>query len=265
MDYVKSKAYEKFARTGFAVKGAVYILLGILAVAAAAGPNGKITGKKGVLIWLDHQPLGPVLITLIMVGLLGYIMLRFMQAFKDTNDKGTGWKGLATRIFYFIRGVSYLLLFLTSLLIVFFQTKLLDKEDTNTMARIIELPAGNIAIGIVGFFFAAYGIFEIGRAITGSFKRHLNFSNLGKKPRSIFNTIGVIGYLARGIILGITGFSLVEAAFNAYIDTASFTSQAFHILSSLLGELYMGLVAAGLAFYGLFYFVKAKLYQVSTK
>ena len=75
--------------------------------------------------------------------------------------------------------------------------------------------------------------------------------------------MGVIGYFARGIILGLTGYLIVEAAFDAYVDKAPFTTQAFNILSSLLGEFYMGIVAAGLASYGLFYMVKAGHYQVT--
>lgn len=265
MDSLKEEAYDKFARTGFSIKGAIYVLLGILAVVAAAGPSGKATGKRGVLMWLEHQPLGPILLILIMVGILGYVALRFMQAFKDTNHKGSSWKGLAIRAFYFIRGTSYLLLLLACFFIVFPGTKVLDKEDANTMARIIELPAGNIAVAVAGAFFAGFGVFEIGRSLTGNFKHHLNFKNLNERIRGIYNTIGVIGYLARGVILGLTGFLIIKAAFNAYVDKAPFTAQAFHILSSLLGEFYMGIVAAGLAFYGIFYFIKAKFYQVTMK
>ena len=263
MNSIREEAYEKFARTGFAIKGAIYVLLGILAVVAAVGPNGKVTGKEGVLQWLDHQPLGPVLLVLIMVGLLGYVVLRFMQAFKDTNNKGTDWKGITTRILYFIRGVSYILLVFACFFIVFPGLKILDKEDGKTMTKVIELPAGNIAVAMVGAFFIGFGIFEIGRALTGSFKHHLNLNSVTDRIRGVYNTIGVIGYLARGIILCLIGFLIVEAAFNAYVDKAPFTTQAFNILSSLLGEFYMGIVAAGLAFYGIFYIVKARHYQVT--
>ena len=265
MDSVKEEAYDKFARTGFAIKGAIYVLLGILAVVAAAGPEGKATGKKGVLMWLDHQPLGPVLIIIIMIGILGYVVLRFMQALKDTNHKGSGWKGAIIRTFYFLRGISYLLLLLASFFIVFPDTKILDEEDADTMTWMIELPAGNIAVAIIGAFFAGFGVFEIGRAITGSFKHHLNFKHVRSGVRGVYYVIGVIGYMARGIILGLTGFILVKAALNAYVDKAPFTSQAFNFISSLLGEFYMGVVAAGLAFYGIFYFIKAKFYQISVK
>lgn len=265
MGSVKKEAYDKFARTGFAVKGIIYVLLGILAVVAAAGPEGKATGKRGVLVWLDHQPLGPVLIIIIMIGILGYVVLRFMQAIKDTNHKGSGWKGIITRLFYFIRGISYLLFMLAGFFVVFPDTKVLDKEDADTLAWMIELPAGNIAVAMVGLFFAGFGVYELGRAFTGNFKHHLDFRNLNSGVKGVCNTIGVIGYLARGIILGVIGFLLVKAAINAFIDKAPFTSQAFNFLSSLLGEFYMGIVAAGLAFYGFFYFIKAKLYQVSIK
>lgn len=263
MNSAKEEAYEKFARTGFAVKGGIYILLGVLAVVAAAGPNGKATGKRGVLLWLDHQPLGPALILLIMIGILGYMLLRFMQALKDTNHQGSGWKGLAIRTFYFMRGIVYLLLLLVSFFIVFPGIKILEKEDAETLNWIIELPAGNIAIALAGVFFAAFGVFEIGRALTGSFQHHIDFTGLSSGKRGVYQAIGVTGYLARGIILGLTGYLLVKAALNAYMDKVPFTAQAFDFLSSILGEFFMGIVAAGLAFYGLFYLIKAKFYKIS--
>ena len=265
MDSGKKEAYDKFTRTGFIIKGVIYVLLGMLALVAAVGSGGKTTGRLGVLVWLDHQPLGPGLLILIMIGILGYVTLRLMQALKDTNHKGSGWKGLSTRVAYFISGLTYLMLFFACFFTVFFRTSFIDKEDANFIARIIELPAGNIAIGIAGGFLFGFGLFEIGRALTGAFNHHLNFNHLNEKTRRILNSIGVVGYLARGVILCIMGFLIVKTAFKAFVDQASFISQAFSLLSSFLGEFYMGTVAAGLVFYGSFYFVKAKFYQITVQ
>lgn len=263
MNSVQKEAYDTFTRTGFSIKGVIYILLGVLAVVAAASPAGKTTGRLGVLIWLDHQPLGSILLILIGLGLVGYVVLRFVQAFKDTNHKGSGWKGLSRRAGYFISGFSYLLFFFACIYFVFPNARKMGKEEAGYIASLLELPAGNIVVAIIGAFSFGYGVFEIVRGFKTSFKHHLNFKNINKRHKKVLSAIGVIGYVARGIILSLIGYLIIKAAFNAYVDNLSITSQAFSILSSLLGKLYMGIIALGLVFYGLFNFVKAKLYQIT--
>lgn len=81
------------------------MLSGTLAVIAAAGPGGKTIGRMGVIRWIDQLQFGFVLIVLLGTGLMGYVALRFMQAFRDTNNKGTSKKGLSKRAGYFISGL----------------------------------------------------------------------------------------------------------------------------------------------------------------
>lgn len=265
MDAKERKAYKKFTRTGLAIKGIIYVLSGTLAIIAAAGPGGRTVGRMGVLRWLNELPAGPALLLLIGIGLLGYVVLRLMQAIKDTNHKGRSWKGLARRTGYLISGIVYLVFLIGSIYILFPKADVWQEEEVNYLNKILGLPAGNIAVAIAGVFSFGYGIFEIVRGGKGSYKHHLSLQQVKKSRRLLLNAVGAVGYVARGIVLGLIGFFVVRAAFEAYVDEVGFTSKALEFISAYLGPFVMGIIAAGLALYGIFMFVKARFYQVSTE
>ena len=103
-----SSGIRALARFGFAAKGTVYLLMGVLALLAATGQQGGQTAdKKQAVLTLQSLPGGPVLLGLIAFGLLGYIVWRFTQAVVDTESKGSDAKGLGRRIGFAASGLLY--------------------------------------------------------------------------------------------------------------------------------------------------------------
>ena len=69
---------------------------------------------------------------------------------------------------------------------------------------------------------------------------------------------GRLGYTARGIVLGIIGYFLLQAALQSDASEAQGTEGALNFLSTTGGPYLMAAVAIGLACYGIFMFVKSK-------
>jgi len=107
--------FERLARFGYASKGVVYLIAGLLTARAAFGLGGQATDKNGVLLAILAEPFGKLVLALIGIGLLGYILLRFTQALLDPEHKGTDPKGIAQRIGYLLSGLFYVGLALTAL------------------------------------------------------------------------------------------------------------------------------------------------------
>ena len=84
---------ERLARFGYAAKGAVYIVVGLLAAMAAFGMGGKTTDTRGALATIVTQPFGRVLLGAVAVGLVGYALWRFVQAGVDAENKGSRSNG----------------------------------------------------------------------------------------------------------------------------------------------------------------------------
>ncbi|MGB3755988.1 MAG: DUF1206 domain-containing protein, partial [Rivularia sp. (in: cyanobacteria)] len=98
---------ERLARFGYASKGAVYFIVGLLAVQAAFGKGGQTTDTEGALKSLVQQPFGQILLGLVAIGLMGYVIWRFVEAINDPEHKGKDLKGIAIRLAYVANGLAY--------------------------------------------------------------------------------------------------------------------------------------------------------------
>ncbi len=65
-----SKWMTMLARLGYAVKGVVYLVIGILAVQLAAGRGGKATDQRGAIHIIYDQPFGRFLLVIVAIGLI---------------------------------------------------------------------------------------------------------------------------------------------------------------------------------------------------
>jgi hypothetical protein len=99
---------ERLARLGYAIKGLVYLLIGLLAVQAAFGIGGETMGTEGALRALQRQAFGQALLVLTTVGLFGYALWRLIQAWLDPDhDDSNKPKRIAQRVGYVISGLTY--------------------------------------------------------------------------------------------------------------------------------------------------------------
>src|SRR5215218_807773 len=98
---VQNPWVERLARFGYAARGVVYALIGLLAIQAAffrSGGRGSIeeqASPQGALQRIAEQ--SRLLLVLVAIGLAGYALWRFVQGGLDTENKGSDPKGLASR------------------------------------------------------------------------------------------------------------------------------------------------------------------------
>ena len=95
---------RRFVRIGYAAKGVIYILIGVLALRLALGEGGRLTDQNGVLLSIVRQPFGILLLTVIGLGLLVYAGWEIVGAAIDGNERRRGWADCALSI---IKGVTY--------------------------------------------------------------------------------------------------------------------------------------------------------------
>src|SRR3954470_19660890 len=95
------------ARAGYVAKGVVYVLVGGLAVRAAAGWGGSATGSRGALRSLLDQPYGLAILAVIAIGLAAYAAWCILRALLDPDRKGNDARGVAQRAVVFVKGLVY--------------------------------------------------------------------------------------------------------------------------------------------------------------
>src|SRR5687767_10464564 len=79
----------RLGRLGFAARGFVYIMVGVLAARAAFGFGGQVTDKQGAVQAMEKLPFGNFVLWVVGFGLVGYIAWRFAQAFMDLDHYGS--------------------------------------------------------------------------------------------------------------------------------------------------------------------------------
>jgi uncharacterized membrane protein len=255
---------ERLARFGYAAKGIVYMLVGLLAFQAAFNWGGQVTGSKGAFRTIAAQPFGNVLLFLVAIGLLGYVVWRFVQAASDPehNDEGIGAFG--RRLSYLISGLIYGSLALFALKIVFGSADSSGNSSSQKTATVLSQPFGQWLVGIIGVAIIAYGFYCFYRAITTKFRRKLKLFSMDPSTEKWATRIARFGLSAKGVVSVITGYFFIQAAKTSNPSQAKTTEGALEAIQQQPhGAWLMGIVALGLIAYGIHLAVQARYRRIS--
>ncbi len=257
---------ERLARFGYISKGIVYAVVGFLALQAAVGSGGKTTDSQGALQEIVKQPFGQILLALIAIGLIGYVIWRFVEAIKDPENNGTDAKGIAKRISYAINGIIYAGLAFTAVKLALGTGGNSNSNSTQDWtARILSQPFGQWLIGTVGVLIIALGFYQFYQAFSKKLRKKLNITELSNPERKWVMTICRFGVAARGVVFCIIGWFLIQAATQYDPTQAGGLDQALQTLARQpYGPWLLGIVALGLIAYGVYMVVQARYSQLAT-
>ncbi|QCW99496.1 DUF1206 domain-containing protein [Aggregatimonas sangjinii] len=247
---------KKIAKTGYASKGMVYALTGILAFGAAFGLGSTSEGKLGVLKFLQDQPFGNVLLGVLGLGLLCYSFWRFYQSIKDPENIGTDKKDVGKRIGFFFSGLVYLGLGIYSI----YQITASSGGSGANKTSMIPSEYLNYIFYAIAIGLAIKAVFQFVKAYKGEFLKKFYLDTISNvSTRKTIKWLGYGGMISRGIVVGIVSYFFFVAADTASKGNIKGTSEAFAFLrKNSEGPWLMGLVALGLVAFGLYMFIMAK-------
>ncbi|MGF1481673.1 MAG: DUF1206 domain-containing protein [Cyanophyceae cyanobacterium] len=258
---------EKLARFGYATKGAVYGLIGVLALMAAFGSGGKTTDTQGALHTIAGQPFGQVLLIVIAIGLLGYALWRLVEAWKDPEHKGDDAQGIATRLGYVTSGFIYAALSVNAALIAFGSSGGSGGGSSRQTwtARLMQQPFGRWLVGIVGAIVIGVGIYRIYKAYKIKFRKRLNLRELNQNQEQWVVNICRFGIAARGVVFVMLGFFVLQAAYQSDPNEVRGLDGALQTLAQQpYGKILLGVAALGLVAYAIYLVVQARYRRFKT-
>lgn len=260
---------ENFARFGMAAKGVVYCLVGVLAFMAAfeiGSSSSQGAGKQSVFQFILEQPFGQILLGIVALGLICYAIWRFIQAFMDSEHRGTDAKGIGKRLGYAFSGLIYGGLAFLAAKLVLGNGDSSGGDSRETLAtKLLEQPFGQWLVGLVAVGTMAMGLYQIYKAISGKFLKNVQTAQIKPDIKEMLMKAGKVGYIARGIVWGIIGFLFLKAAMSANAQQAGGSNSAFQFIEdSSYGSILLGATAIGLLCYGVFMFVRAKYEVINT-
>ncbi|SDH57383.1 DUF1206 domain-containing protein [Microbacterium pygmaeum] len=249
-----STIFRTLARIGYVVLGILHILIGVISISIATGGGGD-ADQGGALAQIQQSPAGVVLLWIIVVGLFALAVWQVAEVFLERDpDTKKKW---AHRVKYLGTAGAYLAIAATAVVYALGGQSESSESSQTFSAKLLAAPAGVALLVLVGLIVAAIGAAFIVRGITRAFEKHLDLPT-GVARRGIV-TFGVVGYIAKGIAVGIAGILFVVAALTHDPEAAGGLDAALHALAGLpFGAIILWIVGAGLVTYGLFCFARAR-------
>lgn len=248
---------ERLARAGFATKGIVYGIIGVLALMAAFGQGGQLGGSQSAIRTIGSQPFGTALLILAGIGLAGYALWRFIQGGLDPEHEGSDGKGIAKRIGFVGSGLMH-----AALAIAAFQLATGaggGGSQQTYLAQMMDSTFGRVVIGLVGLGIIGAGLYQLYKAYTAKFQRVLRTGEMSAAERKWSVRLGRIGLAARGVVFPIIGYFVLRAAIEYSPGTARDIGGALATLGAqAYGTILLIVVSAGLVAYGAYQLVMAR-------
>jgi TRAP-type C4-dicarboxylate transport system permease small subunit len=253
------------ARFGYAAKGVVYLIIGGLAALAAFTGGGRTTDSRGAFEEILSKSYGKLLLGAVAIGMAAYAIWRIVQAVKDTENKGSGAKGIARRIGYAVIGVIHIGLAYSAAQLILGSggESRGDAASKEWTATLLAQPFGQWLVGAIGLGFIAFAVSQFYKAFTAKFREKLKTNEMDEKTETFATRTGQAGLSARGVVFGIIGFFLVQAAMHSSAGEARGLSGALRALEQQsYGQWVLGIVALGLVAYGFYMLVLARYRRI---
>lgn len=238
---------EKAAKAGWFSKGSLYVTLGVLAIMAAVGTGGSISGSKGVLAWVSGQFFGQFLLGVAGVGFAAYALWRFVQAAVNPEQHKSKKRMVIKRIGWAMSGVVHV-----SLSVAAFQ--MLGGGSSGQGKKVwidqaLSESWGPFLVGALGVFVIGVGLYQFKKAAELGFMDDVEVARMSPKETKLLRAVGRAGHAARGVIFPIIGYFLLQAAIQSNAGQAKGVGGALHTIAEA-GWFWLALVAAGLVAYG---------------
>lgn len=256
----QSDTLEGLARAGMAARGALYALVGVIALQIAVnGDNGEQADKLGAFEALAQRSYGRPLLAALAVGFLGYALWRLVQAVLDPEGVARDGADRLKRVGWGLRALLYLWFFASVLPFALGSRREAgDEKEQEATAALLDKPLGRWVVVAVGVTLLGMAAYNGWRAVSGSYAK-----DLPRKPSRWARPFAVAGLLARMALFGVVGAFLLRAAAQSDPDQAVGLDGALHrVAGGWLGTSALLALAVGLIAFGVFCAFQARYRKV---
>lgn len=250
-------------RLGYAARGVIFTLIGVLALKVSFGLGGAAHGSRGTLRTIGQQPFGQILLGGISLGLAGYVIWRFVQAVFDPGFESEGAQRFVRRLSFVVSGLFYALLAFTAVQLTFGARSWSRSTKEEWVAWLLGFPLGDWLVGGIGVIIVGVGVHAMYRGYRLQFMQLYRTETMTDRQQRLAKYLGRVGLSALGVTLLIIGGLLVQGAIQMEPEKAAGIGGALRVLSTQPhGPWLMGIAALGFVGYGLHCFWLGRFRQI---
>ena len=254
-----SKALEVLARVGLVAYGVVHFLIGWLALQIAWGLSGRESADtSGAMKTLADQPFGQVLLWLVAVGLAALALwqasaviwgYRNLEGAERVRKQVTsGAKAVVFAALGYSAGAAALGAGSSS-----------AQSQQQATSGVLGWSGGRVIVIVAGLVIIGVGVAAIVKGVRKSFAEEIDTSPLSPTLRTAVARLGQVGYIAKGLALGVVGGLLSYATLTFDPRKVQGLDGAMHtILAQPFGRFLLTAVALGFAAFGLFAILQSR-------
>lgn len=248
-----SASLEGLARVGLVAYGVVHLIVGWLALQIAWGASAsKSADSSGALDTLADQPFGKILLWLVGVGLVALALWQASEAIWGYRNR-EGAKRVRKQVTSGAKAVIYATLGVSAALVALGSGSSSSQSQQQATSGVLTWPAGQVIVVIMALIIIGVGVAGVVKGVQKSFSEEIDTSSMSPVARKGVARLGQVGYIAKGVALGVVGGLLSYAALTFDRQQAQGLDGALQtILAQPFGRFLLTAVALGFVAFGLF-------------
>ncbi|WP_159501834.1 DUF1206 domain-containing protein [Microbacterium sp. 18062] len=244
----KSPVFRVLARSGYAANGIVHMLIGAIVLAIVWGAEGE-SDQSGAFKAIGSAPAGFVALWALAIALAALGVWHAAAAVLARGEDGAKKWGL--RMSEGGQAVVFVALAVLSGAVALGAKPDADDAAQSASRGVLAVPGGPFLLGAVGLGIGIAGIVFAVMGVRRSFRAKMTIPS--GPAGSAITTLGVVGFVAKGVALLTVGVLVTVAAVRVEPDRAGGLDGAISALLLLpLGSWLVGAVGAGFIAYGVF-------------
>jgi hypothetical protein len=257
IEIAQNNVFERFARAGYVVSGLLHIIIGYLAIRIALGSGGGSADQSGALAAVSAKPGGIIALWAGVIALLVMSLWRLTETAlgRSTDPKSQGnmseildrAKAFALAVVYF--GFAY-----STLGFARNAGKSTGDQNSGLSARLMHTASGTVVLIVGGVIIVAVGGYHVYKGASHNF-----LDDLKGNPSDLVRRLGLIGYIAKGLVIIGAGVLVIIAASLSEPAKATGLDGALKTLGAQpYGAILLIVASLGIITYGLYSLAMAR-------
>ena len=253
-----STSLELVARAGLIAYGVVHLLIGWLAAQIAwSASDSKSADPSGALKTLADQPFGKILLWLVAVGLVALALWQASEAiwgYRNSEDAERARRQLTSAA----RAVIYAALGVSAALVALGSGSSSSQSQKQATSGVLAWPGGRVIVVVAGLIIIGVGGAHVVKGVKKSFVEEIDTSSMSPVAREGVARLGQIGYIAKGVALGVVGGLLSYATLTFDRQKRGLDGAMQTILAQPFGRFLLTAAALGFVAFGVFAILQSR-------